>query len=138
MEDMGGTPWAVAFSEPRDCAIVQQLDPFDRSVDSIAIADGETREALILLISWRYLLPGLLLKAFEPLMKVSDGLGILFHIPVVDSVPLLDGLDKGRGELAESDRVADVKALNKVSRGSRGDGVDVRVVEVGDRHEDGG
>ena len=105
-------------------------------VDSIAIADCETGKTFVFLIPWGYLLPGLFLKAFEPLMKVGDGLGILLHIPVVDSIPLLDGFDEGRGELAEPDRIADVKSLYEVSCRGRRDGVDVRGVEVRDRHED--
>ena len=94
-------------------------------------------EAFVLFIPRGYLLPGFLLKSFKPLVKVSDGLGILFHIPVVNPVPLLDGFNEGRGELTKSDRVADIKALYEVSCRGRGDGVGARGAEVGNGHEGG-
>ena len=115
VEDMGGTPWTVAFSEPRDCAVVQELDPFDGSVDTIAVADGEPGEAFVLFVPQRYLLPSFFLESFESLMEVSNSFGVLFHVPVVDPVSLLDGLDKRCGELTESDWVTDVEALYEVS-----------------------
>ena len=105
VENVRGTPRAVSFSESRDRAVIQQLDPFDGPVNAVAVADGEPGEALVFLISRGNLLPGLLLKSFEPLVKVSDGLSILFHIPVMDPVPLFDGFNEGRSELAKSDRV---------------------------------
>ena len=106
-------------------------------MDAVAVADGETREALVFFIPRGYLLPGLLLKAFEPLVKVSDGLRILFLFLVVDSIPLTDGLYELFGEGAEPDWVADVKPLDNVScRGWR-DGIGGGSIEVGDRHEDG-
>ena len=136
MEDMGGTPWAVAFGESGDGAVVQQLDPFDGSVDPVAIADGEAGEAFVFFIPQGYLLPGLFLEALQSLVKVSNGLCVFFHIPVMDSISLFDGLDEGRGELTESDGVPDVKALYEVSCGRWRDGVDMGVVEIRDGHED--
>ena len=115
MEDVGGTPQAVAFGEPRDHAVVQQFDPFDGSVDTVAVADGETRETLVFLIPWGYLFPGLLLELLEPLVKVSNGLCILLLFLMMDSVLLSNGLYERLGEVAESDWVVDVKALNDVS-----------------------
>ena len=112
---MGGAAWAVAFGETGDCTVVQQFDPFDRSMDAVAIADGEMGEAFVLFIPRRYLLPGLLLKAFEPLVKVSNGLCILLLFLMMDPVPLSNGLYKGLGKAAEPDWVSNVKALDEVS-----------------------
>ena len=114
MEDMRGTPWAVAFGEPRDCAIVQQFDPLDGPVDAVAVANGKAGETFIFFIPRGYLLLGLFLKLFEPLMKVSDGLCILFLLLVIDPVLLSNSLDEGFGEAAESDWVVDVEAFNDV------------------------
>ena len=45
VEDMRGATRAVAFSKAGDCAVVQQLDPFDGLVDAVAVADSEVGEA---------------------------------------------------------------------------------------------
>ena len=136
VEDVRDTSWSIPFGESRDCTVVQEFDPLDRSVNAVAVADSKAGEAFVLFIPRGYLFPCFFLESFESLMEVSNGLSILFHIPVVDPVPLLDGFDKGRGELTKSDRIADIKALYEVSRRGRGDRVDVRGVEVRERHED--
>ena len=118
MEDVRGTPWAVTFSKPGDGAVVQQFDPFDGSVDAIAVADGEAGEAFVFFIPWGYLLPGLLLETLQPLMGVSNGLRILVLFLMMDPVPLSDGPNERFGEAVKSDRVVDVESLNEVS--SRG------------------
>ena len=135
MEDVRGTPRPVAFGEPRNCAVVQKFDPFDRSVDAVAVADGEAGEAFVLFIPGGYFLPCFLLKSLKSLVEVSDSLGVLLHIPVMDPVLLLDGFDEGRGELAKSDRIPDVKTLYEVSHRRWGDGVGMGSAEVGDGHE---
>ena len=138
VKDVRGTPRTVTFCEPGDRAVVQQLDPFDRPVDAIAVADGETGEAFVFFVSRGYLLPGLFLEPFEPLMKVGDGLYILLLLLVMDPVPLSNGLYEGLSEVAEPDWVSDVKTLDEVSCGGRRDGVGMGNVEVGSGHEDGG
>ena len=115
VEDVGSTPRAIAFGEPGDCAVVQQLDPFDGSVDAVAVADGESREAFVLFIPRGYLLPSLLLKSLELLVKVSDGLSILILLLVMDPIPLPNGLYKGFSEATEPDRVVDIETLDEVS-----------------------
>ena len=84
-------------------------------MDSVAVGNGEEREAFVFLIPGGYLLPGLLLKPFQSLVEVSNGLRILFLLLVVDSVPLLDGLYKGLGNTAEPDWVVDIEPLDDVS-----------------------
>ena len=115
VKDVRGAAGAVSFGESGHHTVVKKLDPLDGSVNTIAIADGEIREALILLIPRGYLFPSLLLKAFEPLVKVSDGLCILLLFLMMDHVPLLDGPYEGLSETAEPDQVADIGALNEVS-----------------------
>ena len=133
VEDMGSTSWTVAFGEPGDCAIVQQLDPFDGLMDAIAVADGESGEAFVLFIPWGYLFPSLLLELLKPLVKVSDGFGILLLFLVMDPVALTDGLYELFSEIAEPDWIVDVEPLDNVSGRGWGDGIDVR-----GRHEDSG
>ena len=133
MEDMRGTPWTIAFGEPRDSTVVQQFDPLDGAMDAIAVADGEAREALVFFIPRGYLFPCLLLKAFESLVEVGDSLRILFLFLMMDPIPLADGLYKLLGEVAEPDQVVDIEPLNDVSGRGRGDGV-----SAGDGHEDSG
>ena len=105
-------------------------------MDAIAVADGEAGEAFVFFVPRRYLLPGLLLESLQSLVKVSDGLCVLFHVLVMDSISLLNGFDERRSELAKLGWVADVKALYNVSCRCRGDGISVGDVEVGDGHED--
>ena len=133
---MGGTPWAVAFSEPGDCAVVQQLDPLDRSMDAVAVADGEAGEAFVFFIPWGYLLPSLLLEALQSLVEVSNGLRILVLLLVMDPILLPDGSDERLGEVVESDRIVNVESLNEVGGRGRQDEVSVRDVEIGDGHRD--
>ena len=111
---MGGTPRTVAFGEPGNGTVVQQFDPLDGSVDAVAIADGKAGEAFVFFIPQGYLLPGLFLESLEPLMKVSDGLCILFLFLVVDPIPLPNGLYERLGEIAEPNWVRDVETLDKV------------------------
>ena len=133
VKDVRGATGAVAFSEAGNCAVVQQLDPLDRLVNAVAVANREPREALVFFVSWGYLFPGLLLEPFQPLVKVSNGLCILFHLLVVDPVALADGLYKLFGEVAEPGQVVDVEPLDDVSSRCWRDRID-----VGDRHGDGG
>ena len=115
VEDVWGAAGTVSFGESGYCTVVKEFDPFDGSVNAVAVADGETREAFILLVSGGYLFPSLLLKPFEPLVKISDGLSVLLLLLVMNRVPLPDGPNKGLSETAEPDRVVDVEALNEVS-----------------------
>ena len=133
VEDVRGTPWAVVFGEPGDRAVVQQFDPFDGPMDTVAVADGEARKAFVFFIPGGYPLPSFFLETFEPLMKVSDGFRILLLFLMMNSVSLADGLYELLSEVAESDRVVDVKPLNDVSSRGWGNGVD-----VWDGHKDGG
>ena len=132
---MRGTPWSVAFGEAGDCAVVQQLDPFDRPVDAVAVADGEPRETFVLFVPRGYLFPSLFLESLKFLVEVSDGLGVLLHISVMDSVPLLDGFNQRCGKLAKLDGIPDVETLYEVSCGYRGDGISVGDAEIGDGHK---
>ena len=136
VEDVRGTSQAVAFGECGNCAIVQQLDPFDGSMDAVAVADSKAGEAFVFFIPWGYLLPCLLLESFQSLVKISNGLRILLLLLMADPVLLPDGLNEGLGEVAESDWVVDVKALNDVSCRRRGDRIGVGDVEAGNGHED--
>ena len=133
VKDVRGASRAIAFGESGDCAIVQQLDSLDWSVDAVTVADSEARKAFVLLIPQRYFLPSFFLKLLELLVKVSDGLRILILLLVMDSVSLMDGLYELLSEVAEPGWVVDVKSLDDVSGRGRGDGVDVR-----GRHGDGG
>ena len=133
MENVRGAARAVAFGEAGDCAVVQQFDPLDGAMDAVAVADGEAWKALVLLVSWGYLLPSLLLEPLKSLVKVSDGLCILLLLLMMNSVALVDSLNELFGEVAEPDRVVDVEPLNDVSGRGWGDGV-----HIGNRHEDGG
>ena len=135
VKDVRGASRPVAFGESRDCAVVQELDPFDGPMDAIAIADCKAGEAFILLIPGGYLFPRFFLEMLESLVEVSDSLSVLFHIPVMGSVLLLDSFDEGCGELAKSDGISDVETLYEVSCGRWGDGVSAGGTEVGDRHE---
>ena len=133
VENMRGTPWSISFGEPRDRAVVQQLDPLDGSVDAAVVADGEPGEAFVFFIPRGYLFPSLLLESFKFLVKVSDGLCILVLLLVMDSVALADGLYKLLREVAEPDWVVEVESLDDVSGRGWGDRVDVR-----GRHGDSG
>ena len=133
VKNVRGTSWAIAFGESGDCAVVQQFDPFDWSVDAVTVADCKTGKALVLFISRRYLLPSLFLELLESLVKVSNGLCILLLFLMMDSVSLTDGLYELFSEITEPDWVVDVEPLDDVSGRGRGDGVDVR-----DRHGNGG
>ena len=133
VENVRGTPWAVAFGEPRHSAVVQQLDPLDGSMDAVAVTNGEAREAFVFFIPRGYLLPSLLLELLKFLVEVSDGLGILLLFLEVDSVALADGLDELLDEVAEPNWVVDVEPLNDVGGQGRQYGVG-----AGDRHRDSG
>ena len=102
-------------------------------MDAVAVADGEPGEAFVLFISRGYLLPSLLLKSLEPLVKVSDGLSILILLLMMDPIPLPDGLYELFSEGAESDWVVDIEPLDDVSSRGWRDGIN-----VGDGHGDGG
>ena len=132
VEDMGGAARAVSFSESQDRAVVQKFDLFDRTVDTIAVANGEVREAFVLFIPRRYLFPGLFLELLQSLLEVSNGLCILLLFLMVDPVSLPDGLNEGFGEAAEPNWVIDVESLDEVSGRCWG-----YRVSTGDRHEDG-
>ena len=68
VEDVRGTPWAVAFGESGYGAVVQQFDPLDGPVDAVAVADCEAGETLVLFVPGGYLLSCLLLESLQPLM----------------------------------------------------------------------
>ena len=115
VENVGSTAQTVAFGEAGDCAVVQELDPFDGTVDAVAVADGEIGKTFVLFIPGGYLLPGLFLKALQSLVKVSNGFRVLLLFLVVNPVLLPDGVNEGLSEVAESDWVVDIEPLNDVS-----------------------
>ena len=133
MKYVGGASRAVAFGESGDGAVVQQLDPFDGSVDAVAVADSEAWKTFVFFIPRGYLLPSFLLEPLKSLVEVSDGLRILILLLVMNPVVLVDGLNELLGKGAEPDRVVDVESLDDVSGRGRGDRVNVR-----DGHGDGG
>ena len=119
MEDVRGAAGAVAFGETGDGAVVEQLDPLDRSMDAIAVGNGEEWETLVFFIPWGYLLPYLLLESLQPLVEVSNHVCILILFLLVDPVLLLDSLYEGLSDTAESDWVVDVEPLDDVSSGGQ-------------------
>ena len=119
VENMGSAAGAVAFCESRDCTVVQELDPFDGPMDTVAVADSEVREAFVFLVPRGYLLPCFLLKPLQPLMEVSDSVCKLILFLLVDPVPLLDGVYEGLRDAAEPNWVVDVESLDDVSGGVR-------------------
>ena len=133
MEDVGSAAGAVAFGEPRDCTVVQELDPFDGSVDAVAVADRKIREALILFIPRGYLLPSLFLEALQPFMEVHNGVREVVLLLFVDPVVLPNGVYEQLCDTPEPDWVIGIESLNDVSSGVWRDGVNMR-----DGHENRG
>ena len=130
--DVQGASWAVVLGKDGDHAVVQQLDPFGRSLYTITLIDSEQGEAIILFITGWHMLPRLFLELSQLLVKVSNHPHILILLLVVKSVLVPDGLNKRFGDASKSDWVVEVKAMEDISSSGRRDGV-----SAGDQHEHG-
>ena len=117
VEDVGSAAGTIAFSEPRDCAVVQELDPFDGPMDAVAVADGEVGEAFVFLVPWGYLLPRFFLESLQSLMEVSNSFCVLILLLLVDPISLPNGVYEGLGDTAEPNWVVDVESLDDISSG---------------------
>ena len=60
--NVGGTSWTIVFGEGRNCAVVQQFDPFGGSVYAIALVNGEQGKAVVLFIARQHMLSGFFLE----------------------------------------------------------------------------